>query len=465
MLSSLELVAVGPAPRLRMELAPRLNVLTGDNGLGKTFLLDVAWWALTASWAGHKALPQPGTRPSITAEVDWRMPLQDYQNSGQTYKRKLAYAYDAVQQRWALSDSIGWGGTAGARLGASLTRTPEFLLGLDPVIYARLDNGFSVWDPARNYQPVTDSGPVSLSGGGSAIAAPFHFGSSFSSDGLWNGLRHHGKSVCNGLIADWVNWQQQRVQDDDPPFAVLARLLEALSPQDERLLPGQPRRVFIDDARDFPTLDLPYQKGLPVIHASAGMQRILCLAYVIAWTFYEHRAACKLIGRDPARQIILLMDEVETHLHPRWQRRIVPALLDAIAGLGEAVQAQLLLTTHSPIVLASLEPHFIEEQDKLYLLELGENQVHLEEMDLLKTKAGDAVGWLASPIFKLEEGGRSLEAEAAIHAAEALMRGDAAALPDGLRSEELIHGRLMKVLPEIDPFWPRWIVHRERGQQ
>jgi hypothetical protein len=56
MLSSLELVAVGPAPRLRMELAPRLNVLTGDNGLGKTFLLDVAWWA-------HFIEEQEATRP------------------------------------------------------------------------------------------------------------------------------------------------------------------------------------------------------------------------------------------------------------------------------------------------------------------------------------------------------------------------------------------------------------------
>ena len=33
-----------------MELAPRLNVITGDNGLGKSFLLDVIWWALTRKW-------------------------------------------------------------------------------------------------------------------------------------------------------------------------------------------------------------------------------------------------------------------------------------------------------------------------------------------------------------------------------------------------------------------------------
>ena len=39
--------------------APRLNLLTGDNGLGKTFALDLAWWTLTRTWAGPPAMPRP----------------------------------------------------------------------------------------------------------------------------------------------------------------------------------------------------------------------------------------------------------------------------------------------------------------------------------------------------------------------------------------------------------------------
>lgn len=42
MLKRLELENVGPAPRMELNLAPRLNLVTGDNGLGKSFLLDVA---------------------------------------------------------------------------------------------------------------------------------------------------------------------------------------------------------------------------------------------------------------------------------------------------------------------------------------------------------------------------------------------------------------------------------------
>ncbi len=80
MLESLQLQNVGPAPEMKLELAPRLNLITGDNGLGKTFLLDVAWWALTRRWpqdlnanltSGYAARPTDiGKKASISFEVE-----------------------------------------------------------------------------------------------------------------------------------------------------------------------------------------------------------------------------------------------------------------------------------------------------------------------------------------------------------------------------------------------------------
>ncbi len=57
-LESLGFENVGPAPRLEIEFHERLNFLAGDNGLGKTFLLDVAWWALIGTWARGLVVPQ-----------------------------------------------------------------------------------------------------------------------------------------------------------------------------------------------------------------------------------------------------------------------------------------------------------------------------------------------------------------------------------------------------------------------
>src|SRR5688500_6998034 len=50
MLRHLHLTHVGPAPELEAELAPRMNMITCDNGLGKIFLLDIAGWALSRTW-------------------------------------------------------------------------------------------------------------------------------------------------------------------------------------------------------------------------------------------------------------------------------------------------------------------------------------------------------------------------------------------------------------------------------
>ena len=60
MLNQLELEGVGPAQHLTIDFKPRLNFLTGDNGLGKSFVLDIAWWVLTRTWArGVMAVPRP----------------------------------------------------------------------------------------------------------------------------------------------------------------------------------------------------------------------------------------------------------------------------------------------------------------------------------------------------------------------------------------------------------------------
>ena len=43
MLTHLKLHNVGPSSDMELEFGERLNLITGDNGLGKSFLLDIAW--------------------------------------------------------------------------------------------------------------------------------------------------------------------------------------------------------------------------------------------------------------------------------------------------------------------------------------------------------------------------------------------------------------------------------------
>jgi hypothetical protein len=336
-------------------------------------------------------------------------------------------AFNAHQQRWS------W-----MRL-----RTPSL------TVYARVDGSFAVWDPARNYRSTSTKSDASR------VPEAFHF----SPVELWEGLSHEGKSVCNGLIRDWVSWQLMDDGSPRSPFQMLLRVLEGLSPStEEPIKPGRPTRISVEDVRDYPTIDMPYG-NIPVVQASAAMKRILGLAYLIVWTWHEHVLAAELLGQKPNERFVLLIDEVETHLHPQWQRRIVHALISVIEGLARGTSVQALLTTHSPLVLASLEPFFDEERDVLFLFELEGKQVHLRQLPW--AKQGDANDWLTSEVFNLEQP-RSLEAERAIEAAEAFMRGERGELPKGLSTQARIHAELQRLLPEQDPFWPRWIVAREK---
>ncbi|MDY7091881.1 MAG: ATP-binding protein [Acidobacteriota bacterium] len=413
MLEELHLKEVGPAPTLAIELKSRINILAGDNGLGKTFLLDVGWWALTRTWARGLAMPH---LPPAEPEIRFRYT----QSSTGSYR--YSSTFNRETEKWSVQQG----------------RPP--IPGL--VLYAQVDGGFSVWDPARNYWKKEDPDRPS-----SYL---------FSAQEVWEGNRY-----CEGLIRDWASWQREGGE----AFEELQQVLQTLAPsENEPLEPGELRKVFLDDARRYPTLRMPYGQEVAVIHASAGMRRIIALAYLLVWAWQEHLATCQLRGSKPTREIIFLIDEIEAHLHPQWQRRIVPALtevMNALTGENDA-QVQLIAATHSPLVLASIEPQFDPEVDAVFHLNLAEGGVELQEEPW--AKQGDVVGWLVSDIFGLRQG-RSLEAERAIEAAEAWMREDLSALPPGLSSPEEIHQELERVLAGHDPFWPRWIVWTERHDQ
>jgi hypothetical protein len=182
---------------------------------------------------------------------------------------------------------------------------------------------------------------------------------------------------------------------------------------------------------------------------------------MLTWAWREHLVASAQLGEEPTSRVVLLFDELEAHLHPRWQRAIVPALLHVVQTLTDQGSAaiQLIASTHSPLVLASVEPFFDLDRDRLFVLDLADRTVSLHEQPW--AKQGDVVNWLVSDSFGLQQG-RSMEAERAIEAAEAWMRGDRTNLPTGLTTQQAIHEELQRVLAGHDPFWPRWIVSAER---
>ena len=116
----------------------------------------------------------------------------------------------------------------------------------------------------------------------------------------------------------------------------------------------------IDFSRPSQKFELSIKKNeeeLKLSQLSSGERALLLLVADIA------RRAAILNPQlpDPLQsEGIVLIDEIELHLHPKWQREVIPALLATFPNI------QFLITTHSPQVLSRVD------KEDIFLLENGE---------------------------------------------------------------------------------------------
>ncbi|WP_019552854.1 AAA family ATPase [Propionispira raffinosivorans] len=57
--------------------------------------------------------------------------------------------------------------------------------------------------------------------------------------------------------------------------------------------------------------------------------------------------------------MLILMDEADLYLHPKWQQKFVERILDMMPAIFEGKKIQIIFTTHSPIFLSDIPNHHI----------------------------------------------------------------------------------------------------------
>ena len=85
---------------------------------------------------------------------------------------------------------------------------------------------------------------------------------------------------------------------------------------------------------------------------SGGCQAVLALAADLAWRMAQGNPH---LDDTLSSEAIVLIDEIELHLHPSWQQRILGDLRRTFPN------AQFIVSTHSPQVLTTVEPQHIVE--------------------------------------------------------------------------------------------------------
>jgi predicted ATP-binding protein involved in virulence len=113
----------------------------------------------------------------------------------------------------------------------------------------------------------------------------------------------------------------------------------------------------IEDASAF-HYDVKYERLVLTMHdgeelpfeiLSDGYRNMVAMVADIAWRAVVLNP--DLQERAPAlAEGVVFIDEIDLHLHPRWQRRVLGDLRRAFPRL------QFIVTTHSPFIVQSLEP-------------------------------------------------------------------------------------------------------------
>jgi predicted ATP-binding protein involved in virulence len=143
-------------------------------------------------------------------------------------------------------------------------------------------------------------------------------------------------------IAEWLRAQQAMGKEREAARRHLTALRSAVS----RFLPEFNNLRPSDEGE--PTLLVDHQGSeLDVRQLSDGERGVLALVLDLARRLSQTSTA----GMDPLAETeaIVLIDEIDLHLHPKWQRQIVRNLTSAFP------RCQFIATTHSPLVIGEVE--------------------------------------------------------------------------------------------------------------
>lgn len=129
--------------------------------------------------------------------------------------------------------------------------------------------------------------------------------------------------------------------------AVRSAVSKALGDYDEPYVDETPPQIFIS-RKDAPNIPLQLSQ------LSDGYRTMLALVMDLA----RRMALAAMWQDDKINNIleypaIVLIDEVELHLHPAWQQSVLPTLLKIFPN------TQFIVTTHSPQIISSIEPKHI----------------------------------------------------------------------------------------------------------
>ncbi|MDX2303813.1 MAG: AAA family ATPase [Microscillaceae bacterium] len=166
-------------------------------------------------------------------------------------------------------------------------------------------------------------------------------------DGYYNGLK---ATSNNKFFSKWFEKEEivvlQQRKDSSGLFVVRKAVSTCLEDCEN---------IYFDYNRKELVMEFNDGRKLPFKYLSDGVRNMLAMVADIAFRcsilnpHLREEAASKTTG-------LVLVDELDLHLHPSWQKKVVKSLKEAFPSI------QFIVTTHSPLILSTVQDRIITVQ-------------------------------------------------------------------------------------------------------
>ena len=324
-INKLELVNVRAFTKAEFEFGTGMNLLVGVNGVGKSTVLDALRYLLSNAIRQHTGEPEktynfkiddiqvglPDENPTLTAEVSGFMSNNNFSHRIEKHTKKFV-------------PNPNWRG----ELKNQIIRTPD-VNELSPKLKP----------PPDEPKPVA----VFFSPHRSIVSRRKGKGeATFAKDSL------EPRELQIQEFANWLLAREDLDREANLRHPQIKALNDALT-------------VFLKDYKNLravkkpkPTLTIEKNnQTLDVDQLSDGERGVLTLVFDLTARLAE---ANPNLENPREAAAVVLIDEIDLHLHPRWQREIVDRLEETFPN------CQFIATTHSPQIVGEVAP------EKIYIL-------------------------------------------------------------------------------------------------
>ena len=343
-IDALKLTCFRGAVDLPLTLDKRLNVFVGVNGAGKSTMLDAL--ALALSWAANRIRHSGSsgrpideteiTNGKSTASID----LTCQAESGKVeWKLSKSRAGHAAEDKSSFNQLSEYARFVQGRISETSERFDLPLFAYYPVNRAVLDIPLRIREKHRF---------TLMTAYDDALTAGANFRTFFEWFREREDLENENRKYLDELI------KPEGFSFPDRQLETVRQALSSFLPEFKNLtVRRNPLRMEVEKNG----------QRLTVNQLSDGEKCMIALIGDLARRF---SIANPTLDNPLAGTGIVMIDEIDLHLHPKWQRLVVPKLLEVFPN------CQFIVSTHSPHVITHVQP------ESLYMLQQTPHGVQVD---------------------------------------------------------------------------------------